>query len=776
MTDLASALWGPLDAVPSHLSIPDVAEEDTHGAAQAYAAAGWYVLPVEHASKHPGSLLGNGWHHQSSRDVKQIFEWFGGTSDHRGIALHVGRSGGLVFDVDHPENLHPDLAASIAETAPPYQSSRPGGAGRGHYLFAAPPGRLLGNGTGRLGKAWGEVRGQNGVIIVAPSVHQDHEAGAEYRWERTGPVPVLTDRLAAALPDGTPGEDAATPAAVTAFLSEHTSASRPELTDVWLHIFANETAAGASRHDSMVSKLTGAMKEARAGFISAEVANARLRQAFLAAVADPTHKGETRTGSRAEGEWAGLLAWAVSQAQAADLEDVRRRVAEHAPQPLSALLPAPSDPIGVDPETGEIDRPLNLPDSFWTSRPELQHISAAAHATARSRDAVFGVTLARLAALVPPSIKLPAPVGRPGTLDIAVALIGNSGTGKTSSGEVAADLLPITDTDVATLPLGSGEGVIEAYLAMVSEPDPVTGKETKIKRQVNRGVLFSLDEGQALAEMGSRKGTTLMPTIRSAWSGSTLGQANASEDRKRVLQGGAYRFALIAGFQTEYATALLDDAAGGTPQRFVYLSTEDPDVPDAAPPWPGPLDWAPLQHQAGPLPLDANASQEIRTRALKRTRGQEVIESLDAHRDLCRLKVAGLLAILANRLEIDAADWKLAGTVMDVSDRVRASIVTAARHRAQLAEAAATGRATRRAAALDDSAEHRALESMGKAMARHVHRAECGRACTRSCAQRSTKSTHRKLATVDDALAFAAGQGWLDVLADGALKPLGDAP
>ena len=43
-------------------------------------------------------------------------------------------------------------------------------------------GRTLGNGTGRLPKGWGEIRGLNGVIKVFPSTHAD---GGQYRWERT---------------------------------------------------------------------------------------------------------------------------------------------------------------------------------------------------------------------------------------------------------------------------------------------------------------------------------------------------------------------------------------------------------------------------------------------------------------------------------------------------------------------------------------------------------------------------------------------------------------
>ena len=178
------------------LSIPEIpGDADSLEAALLYADAGLYVGPAERRSKHPGSVLGDGWQHQTSCDVEQIAAWFAGT-DH-GVFIHAGRSGLVIFDVDYPDRL-PGVLAKHLELAP-YQSSRPDVARRGHYLFAQPAGRVIGNGGGSLGSGWGQVRGLNGVIIAAPSVHQ---GGGEYRWIRHGDVPVLPDALAEQLPDG----------------------------------------------------------------------------------------------------------------------------------------------------------------------------------------------------------------------------------------------------------------------------------------------------------------------------------------------------------------------------------------------------------------------------------------------------------------------------------------------------------------------------------------------------------------------------------------------
>ncbi len=79
------------------LSIPDVDGMDTLTAALEYAKSGWYVIPVAKDTKAP-TVVGKGWHKQSSKDPEQLVAWFAG-ADHA-LGLHVGRSGAIVFDVD----------------------------------------------------------------------------------------------------------------------------------------------------------------------------------------------------------------------------------------------------------------------------------------------------------------------------------------------------------------------------------------------------------------------------------------------------------------------------------------------------------------------------------------------------------------------------------------------------------------------------------------------------------------------------------------------------
>jgi P4 family phage/plasmid primase-like protien len=85
------------------------------------------------------------------------------------------------------------------------------------------------------------------------------------------------------------------------------------------------------------------MKEARAGYYAARVAADTLESMFLVAVAKPGigHQKAARVGGTARSEWRGILAWAVAQANVADLDEVRRRIAEKVPDQLA-------DPDGGD--------------------------------------------------------------------------------------------------------------------------------------------------------------------------------------------------------------------------------------------------------------------------------------------------------------------------------------------------------------------------------------------------------------------------------------------
>jgi hypothetical protein len=89
-----------------------------------------------------------------------------------------------------------------------------------------PAGRTLGNSKGGLGGPWGEVRGRNGVVIIAPSEHEKAATGGRGARLRTGLVPPLPGSIGALLVDAIDVADTATDAEVARCLAEWTAGAR----------------------------------------------------------------------------------------------------------------------------------------------------------------------------------------------------------------------------------------------------------------------------------------------------------------------------------------------------------------------------------------------------------------------------------------------------------------------------------------------------------------------------------------------------------------------
>jgi hypothetical protein len=295
--------------------------------------------------------------------------------------------------------------------------------------------------------------------------------------------------------------------------------------------------------------------------------------------------------------------------------------------------------------------------------------------------------LARLAAMVPHTARVDTGVGTVASLNYSAAIVGDSGVGKSSDFSVARNLLMTRDDiDFADeLPLGSGEGIAEAFMGEVEEmPEPAfdeSGKPKKqkpklVRKQVRHNVFLVADEGAAMTElMVGRKGSTLGSTLRTAWSGGTLGNANASKDRYRVIPEGSYSLGMVVGFQRATAAPLLADAVAGTPQRFAWVSALDPTIPRQPP--------TPVGHRLiwdwsifGSRFTVARAIREWvwQYRHEKKAEGKPT-EALDSHKSLMLVKVAALLAVLDKRVDITDEDWALSWIVWDTSTAVRAELV-----------------------------------------------------------------------------------------------------
>ena len=720
-------------------------------AAQDLHSNGWSPLPLPARSKAspPNGYTGYRGKYATQADI-DLWDWTGN------IALRMPPDVvGVDVDAYHGGTLGP-LEAQYGELPKTvWSTSRDDGSGIA--LFRVPNGTTL-----RTNPAAGidMIQAHHRYMVVWPSIHPE---GRQYQWidEQSGehldgpPAPEdLPDLpwawIEALTVDKTEAANSATPQQAQTFITEHTERVQPgSKTGVETRL----NNADGSRHDTLVSVSCWAMREAAAGLYSATEVIDIIHIWWVRVMDDP----ERRDG----GEFGACIMWAIAQANSEP-----ERVAE-----IRAQVGAPTAPANINPETGEITKTTattSLPDEFWNARPTLQHIRQGAHSRLASADATLLAVLARVVTLVPANVTLPATIGGQVSLNLFCSVVDPSGGGKTASVSVARKLVPIDRDDIVDpiLP-SSGEGLIEAFMGNVDEEQP-DGKNIKVRRQVMNAGFAYVDEGQGLLAQSDRAGNTIMETIRSAWMGGDLGQHNASEDRKRWLKEHKYRLCMVVGFQLAFAAHLIGDGEGGTPQRFTFALGTDPGVRDGEP-WPGRLNLQPWPITA---PQDIDVAESInagiRERRLGRSRGEVIVDPLDTHADLRRLKLAAALGALENRLSITETDWELAGAIDDMSCAVR----TMAIQRDRVASAVTRKQATMLAVEKEEMMERAVIERTIRRVSRNVARKVWRDGpMTPADAYRVVSSRDKDYAEQGDAIAVGVAQKWLTI--DGELVARG---
>ena len=653
------------------LSLPDVTGMTLLKAALAYVAAGWFVFPVRPGTKRPAI---DNWDENSSDDPDQIERWWV-ENPRYGIALHVGRSGAIAFDLDAlalaviVDAGRPDIADALADAGGINGTRRPEiSTERAHYLFSCTPSEF-GNSAGDFGR-WGEVRGKNGYIVVAPTEHPDADTKGGLYWQvRTGELTPVPELLRSAL--AAPGK-VADPLTFDEF-------------EAWLDddIDGDETACGVTNCKHSVAGLISKFKSKVAdgssryqtmtldvgpwGFREALAGCYRKRAAFDALV---DAYEEVKPGERNE-LYRGLR-WAAAQAQA-----------------------NPGNPHKEGGYADPADAIRSALGDFWDSSQNLQWLQQHARARSVSPTAMLGAVLARVVSAIPPNVVLPPTIGSVASLNQSFALIGPSGGTKSTSIAAMEDWLVVAPNYIRKKP-GTTEGLRKCFAK--KQTVDVNGK--KEVQQVGRqwSVLAVIPEVDSLVAAKSRS-ASLMSELRQAWSGEDLAEDFADETKTVVLRANRYRFAMILGVQPGRARPLFDDADGGTPQRFIWLPTIDPDIPEIAPDCPPRLDlprWPGSYSQgiADPDTLlnaelgnEADASEfqileipDFVSKLMRETmreivRGNRDIDPLDGHRNLVQLKLAAALMALECRYDaVTHHDWDRAGAVMAVSDATRQSI------------------------------------------------------------------------------------------------------
>jgi len=307
-------------------------------------------------------------------------------------------------------------------------------------------------------------------------------------------------------------------------------------------------------------------------------------------------------------------------------------------------------------------------EEFWTSSRELAHVRAFARARLVAPWAMLGEVLLRVSYLIPPRVTLPPIVGGKASLNTFIAQVGPSGAGKGATVSAARDAFDYDPFPIFEMDAGSGEGVLHAYARYDAK--------TKIWERYRDAVLIYIPEIDTLAALANRQASTLMSVLRKAWSGEGLTFGYADPAKRPPVEAHSYRLGVSVGVQPDRAAALLDDAGGGTPQRFIWLPMTDPDAPSETPPEPPRKSLARLHWAEGEISLSipAGVAKLLRTARWGVLTTGTSETSLDGHLLLVRLKVAAVLAIFEGSRVVLDTHWERAGLIIDVSSKTRAGV------------------------------------------------------------------------------------------------------
>jgi hypothetical protein len=401
--------------------------------------------------------------------------------------------------------------------------------------------------------------------------------------------------------------------------------------------------------------------------------------------------------------------------------------------------------------------PRYLPVDFWNARPVLQHIHRAALSRSANPDAVLASVLARVAAYGSHNLTLPPTIGGRVEPNFFVAVCGPPQSGKSIVSRVADDLLSHqTGLDCAHRSFGSGQSVAAAFFEPTKE-----GKYT-VWAQVRHNALIYADEGEMMNTLASQRDSILRSVLRSAWMGEDCGTSGVKSETTRSLTPMSYRLGVVANFQPVHAAVLFADADGGLPQRFFWVMATRPRSHQSRPSWPGALLSVRVDSVRRDFDLPDEVSEEIIAEHEAIQAEERIVELLDAHATLLRLKAAALLAQLDHRRDVSLDDWSLAAMMLETSRACRADIQRDALAAKYAAEDEATSVAIRRNDTIKAHEAERPFRVAALADGLVAKAAADGPFQWRGRGGYDDRTSHRKRAAVREAVAKAIADGSLE--------------
>lgn len=379
--------------------------------------------------------------------------------------------------------------------------------------------------------------------------------------------------------------------------------------------------------------------------------------------------------------------------------------------PIPAHVPpvegAKTQPVEVLPPLANQWGHQNVAEEWiFSATPGLSHVAAAADARGVTRWGLLGTLLTRVAATIPPTVRLipasrkvpteagPTPAGT--SINLYSIAVSPPSTGKTDTISAAAALIP----GVRTVPPGTGEGMLKEFPRLSVDEDDSEGdgdgtapKIETIETDAYPGsVLLESDEIDVFVGEMMRQGSKTTGWYRSMWMGGEIGNTVSDRDRRSFIAAHTYRFGIMLGAQPNAVSQLFGETGRGTPQRFMWLPAHQ--SARRGEQYPQQLGTAPVYWFDGsPSMIPETGGQrppvwiyppKAATDALDRARWRAATANpmaspaaadraaaiADRHAELQQLKVSAVLAVLDGLDQPQDVHWYAAGAIMTVRRRV----------------------------------------------------------------------------------------------------------
>lgn len=354
--------------------------------------------------------------------------------------------------------------------------------------------------------------------------------------------------------------------------------------------------------------------------------------------------------------------------------------------------------------------------TFFKSRKWLEYAYRYARAVRLSPYGLVGVMLARMSALTPPNVV--ARVTKtdfPMSLNLNIALVGTTGTGKSKIMRHAAELMPDASFLLEEVKPKTGESIPAKFVSKIpaTDGDGKTIKGEYADEVVTDRCLLCMPEVVGLKAAMGRQGSTILPTLLESFSNEPLGEDTKGKQFQIKIPPYAYRLAAVVGVQPNNADVLFNEAQTGLAGRFIYMPSIDADAPLRRPALPEgafPYDTTRIPGGNGlesvaamirygglagmpdngtdarrgyPLTVIPFPSQVMEDAdRMQRLGVRGKADAMDAHRMELAARTAALLALMDYRLEVNMEDWHIALALMDISDSVRAECLDQSRRSA----------------------------------------------------------------------------------------------